>query len=325
MIRNLTIVMCHYVRTINMSPYANIKGLEIKEFIGQLDYIRKHYTVISTGEFIEAVESQSSLPHNALILSFDDGYKDHFQYVFPILKKLKVKATFFPVGKPCIDRSILDVNKIHYILDSTEQYDDIVKYIEIRIQNSSLKNKSLEFYRKNYFKKNRFDIPQVNYIKRLLQVGLEYDFRTKLTKELFFKYVTNDEKEFAEELYCNIEQLQEMKSFGMEIGSHGYEHYWLNSLKKNDQVSDIKKSLDFLNLINHKKDKFIFCYPYGGYDDNTLDILDNYNCDAAFTTELGLVNCDNNMLELPRIDTNDLPKINTSKPSKWTEIIKNGQ
>ena len=70
-----------------------------------------------------------------------------------------------------------------------------------------------------------------------------------------------------------------MKSCGMEIGSHGYEHFWLNSLKKTDQILDIKNSLSFIKLINSKDDKFIFCYPYGGYDNNTLEILDKYNCE----------------------------------------------
>jgi peptidoglycan/xylan/chitin deacetylase (PgdA/CDA1 family) len=323
---NLTIVMYHYVRPIKKSLYPNIKGLELEEFIEQLEYIRKHYHIISTSDFIEAKREKAALPYNALILTFDDGYNDHFEYVFPILKKLKLKATFFPIGKPCIERSILDVNKIHFILDSTVKYDGLVKYIEDCIRNSNLRNKSIEYYRSKYFKKNRFDSPQVNYIKRLLQVGLQYDFRTELVKNIFLKYVSKDEKGFADELYCNLDELQEMKSYGMEIGSHGYEHYWLNSLNKTDQFSDIKKSLGFLKLINNKNDNFIFCYPYGGYDDNTLEILDQFNCEAAFTTEVGLVDYSNdNILKLKRIDTNDLPKISRSKTSKWTDIIKNGR
>ena len=323
---NVTIVMYHYVRPLKKSHYPNIKGLELEEFIEQIEYIRKHYHIISTSDFIEAKKSHSKLPYNSLILTFDDGYSDHFQHVFPILEKLKLKATFFPVGKPCIERSILDVNKIHFILDSTKDYDEVVSYIESSIKRSNLKNKSIEYYRKNYFKKNRFDSPQVNYIKRLLQVGLLYDFRTELLKKLFLKYVTKDERAFANELYCNIEELKVMKSSGMEIGSHGYEHFWLNSLKKTDQILDIKKSLSFIKLINSKDDKFIFCYPYGGYDNNTLEILDRYNCEAAFTTEVGLVNYKyDNILELKRIDTNDLPKSRRSKISEWTKIIKNGR
>ena len=74
---------------------------------------------------------------------------------------------------------------------------------------------------------------------------MDYKFRTQLVKDLFAKYVTTDEKSFSEELYLNIEKLQEMNSYGMEIGSHGYEHYWLNSLNKNEQDEDISKSLNF--------------------------------------------------------------------------------
>ena len=44
------------------------------------------------------------------------------------------------------------------------------------------------------------------------------------------------------------------------------------------------------------------------------------------TTEVGLVNYKyDNILELKRIDTNDLPKSRRSKISEWTKIIKNGR
>ena len=104
---------------------------------------------------IEARKTKANLPNNSLILSFDDGYYDHYQYVFPVLKKFKLKGIFFPVGKPCLERSILDVNKIHFILDSTNKYDDIVNYLETRIQTSNLENKSIEYYRKRYLIKNK--------------------------------------------------------------------------------------------------------------------------------------------------------------------------
>jgi peptidoglycan/xylan/chitin deacetylase (PgdA/CDA1 family) len=320
----LTIVMYHYIRPIKNSKYPGINGLELEDFINQMDYIKNYYNVITISDYIEAEKSRESLPNNSLVLSFDDGYLDHFQHVMPVLDKLKMKGVFFPVGKPCIENSIIDVNKIHFILNSTRDYSSIIQLLEKNIISDYAihQTKNILFYRNSYFKKNRFDSAEVNYIKRLLQVGLPYKLRHLLVEELFMKYVTKDEKDFANNLYLNINQLKIMKNMGMEIGSHGYEHFWLDSLSMEDQILDINKSLKFLNSIKSKSDKFIFCYPYGAYNKNTLKILKNNNCEAAFTTKVGLVNNTiNNILELPRIDTNDLPQKKKAKISKWTNKV----
>ena len=51
--------------------------------------------------------------------------------------------------------------------------------------------------------------------------------RTNITSKLFLKYVTNDEKDFSNNLYLNMSDLMSLKNYGMEIGSHGYDHFWL--------------------------------------------------------------------------------------------------
>ena len=317
----LTIVMYHYVRPIKKSKYPGINGLELEEFINQIEYIKNYYNVITISDYIAVEKAKESLPNNSLVLSFDDGYLDHFKHVLPVLDKYKIKGVFFPVGKPCLERSIIDVNKIHFILNSTRDYQSIIEFLENKIiyESFNYEVKSIRFYREAYFKKNRFDSAEVIYIKRLLQVGLPYELRQKLVAELFCNYVTKDEKDFSNNLYLNMEQLKIMKSMGMEIGSHGYEHFWLDSLSMRDQKLDINKSVKFLSTIKSKKDNFIFCYPYGGYNNNTLQILKNNNCDAAVTTKVGLVdNGINNILELPRIDTNDLPKTKKANIAEWT-------
>ncbi len=51
----LTIVMYHYVRPIKNSDYPGIKGLELKGFKSQLDYLQENYSIINSEEVIEAV------------------------------------------------------------------------------------------------------------------------------------------------------------------------------------------------------------------------------------------------------------------------------
>ena len=82
----ITAVTYHYVREIKNSSYPNLKGLEYENFKNQLDFLTKNY------EFIDPIELQNhdKLSNNACLLTFDDGFKDHINYVLPELKKRKL-------------------------------------------------------------------------------------------------------------------------------------------------------------------------------------------------------------------------------------------
>ena len=88
--KKLTIIMYHYVREIKNSKYPDIKGLEISGFIRQLEYLIKEYTIICADQLIAYLNGDiKNLPKKPCLLTFDDGYKDHINYVLPELKKKK--------------------------------------------------------------------------------------------------------------------------------------------------------------------------------------------------------------------------------------------
>ena len=82
MSRLLTIVMYHYVRNLEHSRFPEIKGLTTDQFKEQIAYIKKYYNVIGGNDLLEAMSSGDDIPPKALLLTFDDGYSDHFTQVF---------------------------------------------------------------------------------------------------------------------------------------------------------------------------------------------------------------------------------------------------
>src|SRR5687767_5962186 len=114
----VTLVMYHYVRDLRRSRYPGIKGLTIDAFRGQLAYLRKHYNFVSGAEVIAAIADGHRLAPRAALLTFDDGYIDHFANVFPILDREQIPACFFPPAASVLEGRILDVNKIHFVLAS---------------------------------------------------------------------------------------------------------------------------------------------------------------------------------------------------------------
>src|SRR5664279_3055636 len=115
--RAVTIVMYHYVRDLEHSRYPAIKGLSTERFRRQLDHIQRLYTPISIEDLLQALSSpHRQLPPNSILLTFDDGYSDHFQNVFPLLDDRGIRGCFFPPAQAVLEHKVLDVNKIHFVL-----------------------------------------------------------------------------------------------------------------------------------------------------------------------------------------------------------------
>lgn len=317
--------MYHYVRPIAGSRYPGIRGLELTGFEGQLDYIERHYNVVSVADVVQAKTGGKSLPECPLLMSFDDGYSDHYRHVFPVLKRRNLTGVFFPPACAVVERKMLDVNKTHFLLASMSDHSLLVSHIEHAVESArgDFPLLSLAEYRDKFWQSNRFDSAQVIYVKRMLQHALPESLRMRIVEDLFHRYVSQDEAGFADELYVSEGNLGEMLAAGMEIGSHGYAHYWLDSISAKNQAADIDHSLNFLERVGVSRQGFYFCYPYGAYTSETVDILRARDCAAAFTTRVALADMDSTgLLELPRLDTNDLPKHAATEPVSWTQQVK---
>ncbi len=314
----LSIVMYHYVRDLKNSRYPNIKGLDVELFREQLKYIQKYYTVIRMEDLISSIENNTKLPKNSVLLTFDDGYKDHFDIVFPILNELGIQGSFFPVVNSIEECKVLDVNKIHFILATQENEELLIQEIYSLLDKyrERFKLNSKEYYFKKLAQPGRWDNKEIRFIKRLLQNELPAEPRNLIINKLFEKYVSIDEETFAKELYMSKDQLKCLVKNGMHVGSHTANHDWLDRQTPELQERELQKSIKFLNSLGIT-DNLTMCYPYGRYNETTLQLLKKYNFKIGLTTKVDVVK-NNPPLELPRLNTNDLPKESHAEPNKWT-------
>lgn len=315
----LSIVMYHYVRPIADSKYPGIKGLELSLFKQQIAFFKEHFHVVTMEEAVDAVRRKMKLPENALLLTFDDGYIDHYRYVFPVLKEYGMQGSFFmPSGILQYNR-VLDTNKIHFILACADM-DVLLPEVfgilnEYRDKGYSLEPNEVIFDKLAVA--NRWDSKEVIFVKRLLQTYLEEELRGEIVNNLFLNTVGVSEAEFSRGLYMDWFQIKEMKSAGMFFGLHGEGHYWLNHLPVSKMEQDIKNSLAYFSPIIDK-DYFVMNYPYGGYNDDVLGCVKELGCVLGLAVEARHADLDvDNPLTLPRLDTNDFPP----KSDKWRELL----
>ena len=317
---NLTIVMYHYVRELKNSRYPDIKGLDIVLFKEQIDYLRKHYHIIMMEEVIYSVDNQIKIPDKSVLLTFDDGYLDHYNNVFPILQKYKLQGSFYIPAKAIMENVVLDVNKIHFILASVKNkfnlVNDLKEFIKVYQKEYNLQN--FDYYYKKLAHVCGYDNKDVIFIKRLLQVELVEELRMKIIDALFNKHIGMSEDAFSRDLYMNESQLKQMLQSGMHIGNHGYNHYWWNILDKQEMSNELDLSINFLENLGVDMNNWTACYPYGAYDEQCIKMLEERGCKLALTTivDIATINKDTKFI-MPRLDTNDIPKDKNAIPNHW--------
>ena len=309
--KQLIIVMYHYVRNLKNSRYPEIKGLDLELFKEQIKYLIKNYYIVRMEDVIDSVYSNVKLPDKAVLLTFDDGYIDHYLNVFPILNKYKLQGSFYAPVKAITEHTVLDVNKIHFILSSIE--DKHVLLNELKSLITKFKEEyqlhNFDYYYKKLAQVSRYDTKEVVFIKRLLQVELIKPLRTTIVNILFEKYIGMNEEAFSRELYMNQDQIKHLLRSGMHIGNHGYNHYWWHNLDEVSMRTEIELSTTFLKKIGVNENHLTAAYPYGSYDDQSIKVLNEFGYKLAVTTEVDIaVPIYRKRFLMPRLDTNDLPK-----------------
>ncbi|PIT98234.1 MAG: polysaccharide deacetylase [Candidatus Andersenbacteria bacterium CG10_big_fil_rev_8_21_14_0_10_54_11] len=306
------IVTYHYVRPLAASRYPAIKGREVDSFRDQVRLLQQRFSLIRMEELSAALAGYATLPRQAALLTFDDGYRDHFDYVFPVLDEQGVQGSFFIPVEAVFERKLLDVNKIHLIVASAP-IKQILQTIAQEFPRLEQKHEvaPLAVWQQELAGTNRFDDPQVSFVKRLLQYGLPDAPRRALLDQLFSTIVRVPERTAAEELYMTLEQIKTIQRHGMHIGSHGYGHYRLSALSPAAQEEDLSlaaKRLQAEGLI--PRTGWAMCYPYGDASVSAAEWLERNGCAVAFTTEHATARLEKgSRMRLPRWDTNQVEEL----------------
>jgi peptidoglycan/xylan/chitin deacetylase (PgdA/CDA1 family) len=98
----LTILMFHGVEPKPLTP-ACWHVTDSDTLRRQLDYVRRHFTVLPLAAALDQMQS-GRLPDNAATLTFDDGTRNLLTHASPILRDLRLPAAVFlatgPMGTP---------------------------------------------------------------------------------------------------------------------------------------------------------------------------------------------------------------------------------
>jgi peptidoglycan/xylan/chitin deacetylase (PgdA/CDA1 family) len=300
----ITIVNYHYVRPLPDKTYPELKAFSLSEFEERIDYYRNNFSFVCPNNLIEIIKNGKKL-ENLIWLTFDDGLTDHYDYVFPILRKFDIPATFFPSAQPIIKGVILPVHKIHLILSRGWPIKKLLLMLEQSCKENNFSSQNLQNLIETKDFNSRFDDLQTSIFKKLLQKFLPAQLRLTVLNDLFEKVLDDSEDKLSRKFYLQREQINEMLENNLSIGGHGGEHLWLGNSTKAEQIKEIRESAALLNSFKQVKTR-IFSYPYGSYSQETIKILKKFSFDIGLTTisNKAVLN-QNNLMELNRFDAND--------------------
>ena len=284
----LTIVMYHYVR-----DGARVHARTVAELEAELDHVAERYTCVR----VEDV-ARGSLPEDACLLTFDDGLVEHLRTVAPALERRGLTGVFCPPGRAVAERIPLDVQRTQFLLAATADHEALGRRILAAVDDPD------RLWSENT-PPHRFDTPATVFVKRALQDGLPDGRREEILGELFSEFVTEDESAFANSLYLTVDACRELVRRGHEVIGHGWAHRRLELLDEPGQRDELERTRGFVEDVGGT---WALCYPYGSRNETTLRLLEASGCAAGLTTEPRRATAADPLLELPRIDTNDLQR-----------------
>lgn len=254
-------------------------------FIDDLAILTRHFKVIDLNTFLDSLKNKVKLPENALLLTIDDGLKEIYTNMAPILLEKKIPATIF-LTKNYVDNIELGYDhKKSLLIEKLESLktDDVNellnKYKIERHAAGSLHHRII-----NISYKNR------NLVDQLAnEVSIDFD-----------KYLKDQQP------YITSSQVKELINSGFSFGGHSIDHAPFIELDFNDQINQVVESVDFVcNSFDISYRVFAFPYWDAGISTGFFNRLTG-NMDATFGTQ-GLLK-DSSVLNHQRIGFERFPQ-----------------
>ena len=298
-------IMYHYIHDDHTkNPYKSF--LHMEDFKRQLDFFETNYGIMKKSDFLDGIKNKQFKNSSEVILTFDDGLKDHYQFVFPELNQRGLWGIFFIPSYILHFHDLLDVHKLHIIISYPEGQKLLKEALNYWLD-KNLNETALypELYK---YQQNEDDIVQM---KKIINYFLPIKYREKLLNNVL-ELLHIDTSKAAEQHYMSYSELSILQQNGMIIGSHSISHNILSRLSEYKQHQEIINSFNDIFTTFSNTELKIFSFPYGRdgtFNEKTLKILSKSNYDCAFMVKHDEIqgNVSDNLFCLPRWDCNQFP------------------
>ena len=290
---------------------GHVRGLPKDMTIGEerlhaiIRALSKGFRWQTIGEGFQALRSENA-PRGLAALSFDDGYRDNWERLRPILEATGARATVFLEGRPLTERKVSWSHQFFWLIHqrgvpATEIAQELARRGGHAFPQAALvaaADGPGDAARKEYL------------VKRILKYDCEAGLRDEVLRELFLER-GGDEARLCDELYMDLDMAQELQAQGIELGGHTYSHEVLASLSEALAAREIdrgERALVECGLRTANGHPPSFAYPYGrrwDFREAESQAVERAGYGLAVTTHPGVVTRASDPWRLPRVMIDD--------------------
>ncbi|MBS3917374.1 MAG: polysaccharide deacetylase family protein [Deltaproteobacteria bacterium] len=217
------------------------------------------------------------------VITFDDGFKDLYQNAYPILKEFNIPFTLFLITSLIDSKELLWLHKLYISLD------------KLHLKESESILKSYSDYASNIEDMSVF-IGKVIHSKdkkNIIELMAAMSIAAKIDE--------GEEKRLARDLYLSSKEIEEMKSNGLTVETHGHEHWPLTNLNEEETEDEIVSSIRFIKEELGGLPKY-FSLPYGTTNKYVIDIVKTSGLKGIATIKSQIITESSvDLYNLPRI------------------------
>jgi len=234
-----------YYHIVSDSEVLHVKNLyrnkTIRQFKEDLDFLLKHYSPVGLREVLSSIKADRPPLKKIFLLTFDDGFREIYDIIAPILLDKGIPATFF------ISSGFLDNRELCY------QHKASLLAEKMREGMSSKTEGEI----RGILMKSGFSI------SRLSERVLEVDYPRRTVLDRIAQVLLVDFKRYLDEEqpYLTSDQARGLIDRGFAIGAHSIDHPHFVSLSLTEQLQQTLVS------VKHIRDHFgldygAFAFPH---------------------------------------------------------------
>ncbi|MGL4942507.1 MAG: polysaccharide deacetylase family protein [Thermoguttaceae bacterium] len=232
-------VLCYHSVVADQTPIdprANI-AVTVSQFEQQLAFLKREWLPITLADLLAVLRGESPLPERAVLVTFDDGFKNNFTLAAPLLKKYAVPATIF------LTTGLIGTDGMLWTQEVVERHRHLTANFNTK-PTATLKR-----------------LPNAERLAYLEQLRSE----SRLVIDTHWQ----------RELYAlmNWDDVRVLSQFGIDVGSHSVSHPILASLTPEDLEREVVESRATIERETGTSCLAI-AYPNGGESDFNAAVIE---------------------------------------------------
>ncbi len=252
----LRVLTYHRIAEIDDRPWLNTRIISATPsmFAQQMNFLSKKFHVVSMENVLDSVRKNKCLPKRAVLITFDDAYRDFAENAWPILKRLNMPATIFvPTAYPDHPERLFWWDKLYQVF--INDVDAVKKAVPV------------DFDPVNNPVQRRKELKKIqNYLK-----SLPYEEAMTLVDEVYDQSFT---KPSIQPTVLSWDELRKLSKEGVTLGAHTQTHPLLTSISVDRAHQEISGSYnDLQREIGVVLP--VFCYPDCRHNDEVVNIIKN--------------------------------------------------